>query len=834
MQIASWLLGSRVRPQSRKTKRRRHLRRIEGLEERRLLAVDFRFATYNALNFGGDDTDRQADFATVFEDIDADVIVMQEIVSEAGADLLLDALNDSSPIYSRANFVNGNDSDHMLFYKTADVQLISQSYIATNLREFGEYVVNVGGNEFNIYSAHLKASSGSANEQLRLAEVEILRNHLEGLAAGTEFIVAGDMNIYDSGEPAYQEFVESQANNAGRLEDLLPANLIGDWHNNSAYASVHTQSPRTTQFGGGATGGLDDRFDMIFGNYGLNDGVGIEYVANSYFTPGNDGQHFNQSILDGTNTSASPAVIQALHDASDHLPVVADFTSLGTSQFTTIPYQTGFEGGATDAFWTLASDNSIGRNEVTSLHGPASGNYHLVMASTTTSTFVTNTADLGLDLSGQQQVDLTFDWKEFSDEPHAQDGVYFSDDGGSNFTKVADLGATTTSWQSIALDLDALAAANGLSLTETFVVRFQQYDNWTITSDGFAFDNVNVAPGGSTQAYASLPYATGFESGSVDQYWSLQTSNANGLNEVSSTNGPAEGSYHVVMASNTTSNSTTNTADLAVDLLGAGDVNLDFQWKHFGDESHPQDGVFLSDNGGSSFAQILPFNPGSVAPNVWQQVTLDIDSLAASAGLSLTDTMVIRFQQFDNWTINADGIAIDDIQVGSGGTSLYASVPYATGFESGATDTFWTLESSSPNGLLEVGTTNGPYAGSHHLLMATQVNNAYVLNTADLRVNLQGQNQATLDFVWKEFGDEFQSQDGIYLSDNGGQNFVKVHDLNGSATTNNTWQQVSLDLDALAAGSGLSLSDQFVIRFQQYDNYVLGTDGFAFDDIAVS
>src|SRR5262249_53825600 len=42
------------------------------------------------------------------------------------------------------------------------------------------------------------------------------------------------------------------------------------------------------------------------------------------------------------------------------------------------------------------------------------------------------------------------------------------------------------------LDLDALAAANGLALTSTFIVEFQQYDDYPIATDGFAFDDVSV------------------------------------------------------------------------------------------------------------------------------------------------------------------------------------------------------------------------------------------------------------------------------------------------------------------------------------------------------
>ena len=74
----------------------------------------------------------------------------------------------------------------------------------------------------------------------------------------------------------------------------------------------------------------------------------------------------------------------------------------------------------------------------------------------------------------------------------------------------------------------------------------------------------------------------------------------------------------------------------------------------------------------------------------------------------------------------------------------------------------------------------------------------------------------------------------MYFSDNGGASFVKVLDLNGGSTTNNTWYNFVLDLDAEAAGAGLSLTSNFVVKFQQYDNYPVTSDGFAFDDISVT
>jgi len=40
-----------------------------------------------------------------------------------------------------------------------------------------------------------------------------------------------------------------------------------------------------------------------------------------------------------------------------------------------------------------------------------------------------------------------------------------------------------------------LASSNGLNLTATFVVKFQQYDNYAIATDGFAFDDISVTEG---------------------------------------------------------------------------------------------------------------------------------------------------------------------------------------------------------------------------------------------------------------------------------------------------------------------------------------------------
>src|SRR5262249_49407721 len=149
------------------------------------------------------------------------------------------------------------------------------------------------------YAVHLKASMGF--EAQRAAEATGLRDSMNMLAPGTHAMVVGDFNLYTGAEPALTKFLESQADNDGRLHDPLGLQGIS-WQDNVDSEPDWTQSPcKTGDTGcasGAATGGLDDRFDLILPTYALKDGTGIELIANSYVAVGNDGQHHNNSIQD--------------------------------------------------------------------------------------------------------------------------------------------------------------------------------------------------------------------------------------------------------------------------------------------------------------------------------------------------------------------------------------------------------------------------------------------------------------------------------------------------------------------------------------------------------
>ena len=279
--------------------------------------------TYNVLNFPGSTPERVIDFRKVLDLYRPDILVVSEILSRGAMNTFLDStLNYSTTEYSAGPIFEGFDSENSAYFKHDRVEFIDALSVTTALRRIDGYRFKIKNHadstfQFQIFSAHLKASQGSDNVAKRLAEVINLDNSIKAGNVDSSYIFACDCNFYTSTESGYQYLLESMAID---LED--PIDSPGNWHNNSSFASIHTQSPRTTQFGGGANGGMDDRFDFILLSEKFFDDEDLWYVDGSYTAIGNDASHFNLAINSGSNNSVPPGIPDALHAASDHLPVI--------------------------------------------------------------------------------------------------------------------------------------------------------------------------------------------------------------------------------------------------------------------------------------------------------------------------------------------------------------------------------------------------------------------------------------------------------------------------------------------------------------------------------
>ena len=308
---------------------------------------------YNLLNFPSTSQERADTLKKIVQHVLPDMFLVNELDNQFGATLILNnALNQNGIAhYQQALFVDGPDTDNMLFYNSNKLGLISQNEIETALRDINEYVLYYKAPDlaatmdtafFYMYSCHLKAGSTDPNPDYRFAEAQVFKNYLSGKTGLKNVMFGGDFNFYGSsvsGEPGHNWVL-----NGGTFPLFDPIDMTGEWHANSFYANIHTQSTRTTSFDGGATGGLDDRFDFVFISNDLQTGANkAKYVDNSYTAIGNDGAHYNTSLVNPSSNGAVPDdVANALYQMSDHLPVYLEIQVGGDVGITDNEYVSSF------------------------------------------------------------------------------------------------------------------------------------------------------------------------------------------------------------------------------------------------------------------------------------------------------------------------------------------------------------------------------------------------------------------------------------------------------------------------------------------------------------
>ena len=169
---------------------------------------------------------------------------------------------------------------------------------------------------------HLKA--GMSYESSRRACLQTAMDYVNQHYPTDNVLIMGDFNMYGASESGYQLLTSTYSNSDICFVDPL-ASLggVGEWDDNIQFAKFHTQSTMSwSENDCRSGGGMDSRFDFILMAdeiaFGYNK---IRYVSNSYHAVGNDGNHFNQSINQNSNNAAPAAVIEAVFDCSDHLPV---------------------------------------------------------------------------------------------------------------------------------------------------------------------------------------------------------------------------------------------------------------------------------------------------------------------------------------------------------------------------------------------------------------------------------------------------------------------------------------------------------------------------------
>ena len=333
---------------------------FESLERRDLLSVT-RLVAWNTEN-QPNDAPSDADFQTILEAIGNETVVGNTkrldilALSEtdppgAGGDSIgriegiLEALYTGTDYASVVSTEDGGGDSTGFVYDTSTVSLLESVAVMPDTLTHhvlrGKFRPNstLGESDFYVYSVHLKSGDAAGEITLRGIEAQLLRNDADLLGTGAHVLMVGDFNMKGSSETAYANLTGA---GAGQVQDV--AATPGEWFGNTAFKSLHTQDPGNN---------MDDRFDLQFASGEFFDEVGLDYVDGSFHVFGNNGSHaLNSSIT--TGTGASPTVLTALSNASDHLPIVADYEIIPSTPFVRIRETNGetkaVEGGLYDTY----------------------------------------------------------------------------------------------------------------------------------------------------------------------------------------------------------------------------------------------------------------------------------------------------------------------------------------------------------------------------------------------------------------------------------------------------------------------------------------------------
>ena len=238
------------------------------------------------------------------------------------------------------NYANSNIINH-IFYNSAKMELKKHAVIRTTLRDIDAYELYFKTQSLAAHDtvklvcvvAHLKAGDSNDDVDRRRAMLQNAMYYVDEHYANDNVLIMGDFNMYSSTESGYRLLTATYENPEARFMDPLSlVGGVGTWDNNRQYAQFHTQSTKNwvDYPDCPSGGGLDSRFDVIMMSDEVYMGFrSLRYVANSYQAVGNDGNHFNMSVNQGTNNAVPANVANALFTVSDHIPVMMKLNLFG-------------------------------------------------------------------------------------------------------------------------------------------------------------------------------------------------------------------------------------------------------------------------------------------------------------------------------------------------------------------------------------------------------------------------------------------------------------------------------------------------------------------------
>jgi hypothetical protein len=191
--------------------------------------------------------------------------------------------------------------------------------------------------DFTIYVSHMKSGSpgsgpGSNGDRRNIEAGELrddayaLNDSLNGATSAeiAHIIYTGDYNMDGSSEAGYQTMISSSVH-SGIMKASDTLNPANNWDTSSTYKGLFTESATYVQY----------RDDVQYVSGPMTNQAGIQLVPNTLIAFGNGGGVYHNPVTDSSNSAAltdltpssyRTSVLNALTTATDHLPVVADYS----------------------------------------------------------------------------------------------------------------------------------------------------------------------------------------------------------------------------------------------------------------------------------------------------------------------------------------------------------------------------------------------------------------------------------------------------------------------------------------------------------------------------
>ncbi len=307
----------------------------------------------------GNDPARPLDILAL-EETSANMVTVQPIVNGLNTFYNTPGMYTNSTYQAAIIGSNSGNGPNAVVYNTLTVQLLTSHPVdpvggvgqlgsaSGEYREVMRYEFAPAGvapdptNEFYIYVSHYKSGTTSADATSRAGEAAIIRtNEATDLPAAARVIFVGDYNVDTSAEIGYQTILSNTVPNSAKRQGggTDPYNLTASTSINWSSTTSNTNILLMLSEHGYNLEYRDDLQVMTSNVYYGTPG-GFQYVPGTYHTFGNNGTvAYNGKVVNTSNTALNnnlatngPVFINnttLYHDltnASDHLPVVADYT----------------------------------------------------------------------------------------------------------------------------------------------------------------------------------------------------------------------------------------------------------------------------------------------------------------------------------------------------------------------------------------------------------------------------------------------------------------------------------------------------------------------------